>query len=161
MTQLEATLRVLMECYPEAISHREGMDKVGFAFRSRCSDLRQDYGIGIALEYHRPSKQGFYRLTIEPEEALALYREGRKRPVEGGEGLEQGKPRQTAPDAKGTVPFKPTGEISAYLSQLGRKSGEKRREGSKYVKVGNRYVLREKFEREKKEAQQVSLGIGG
>jgi hypothetical protein len=149
MTQLEATLDLLIERYPDAVSHSEGMDKVGFAFRSRCSDLRTDYGIGVALEFHRPEAQGYYRLTTPPDDALILFRNPPpKTPQDASEPPKALSPVPGAQDAKGTVPFKPTPPIKAYMGSLGRRSGEVRRVNPKYVKVGDRYVLRTKFNKE-------------
>lgn len=91
MTQLERTLNLFCtEGQGSPISHKRGMAEIGFAFRSRASDLRLDYGIAIktlntnaekeAYQIRLPSAQAYYVLEETPEEARAKYASGRADP---------------------------------------------------------------------------------
>jgi hypothetical protein len=87
MTQLGATLNLLIERYPEAVSHGEAMQIIGWGVRTRVSELHDWFGIKcrglnnredkVAHGIDPKQKQAWYVLEQSPEEALALYREGR------------------------------------------------------------------------------------
>lgn len=87
MTQLAKTLDLFCEHYPAAFPHSEGMHRIGFAFRSRASNLRRWYGIKantlitkedkIAHGIDPNQKQAWYVLLESPAEARAKFEAGR------------------------------------------------------------------------------------
>lgn len=155
MTELQKTFRTLYDAYPGwVVGGRSGI----YTFRTRVSnDLHLDFGIPFETQRADDGRSPLseYRFACPREEALKLYRAGRRnlpqeRPGQSG----RADTPKSEPDAKQTVPFKPTPPIKAYMGSLGRRSGEVRRVNPKYVLCPDgKYRPRSKSKIEAKEKQ--------
>jgi hypothetical protein len=158
MTELQRTFRLLWDAYPAyVVGCRSGV----YTFRTRVSDDLH-LAFGIPIDSRRAS--GFpwheYRFGCPRDEALRLYRKGRRKAPDREEGkkalldtqcLVKGLQQDNrGPSGKDYDPHK-TGK------EGGIKSGEVRRAKAKGVKIGGRIMAWSVYRKQLEDQKQGSL----